>query len=233
MQLWIGTSGFGHKEWKGLFYPADMPLDAMLRFYGERFDAVEINNSFYRMPSESMLAGWLEDVPENFRFTLKAVQTITHRKRLKEVEEPTEHFFRVARTLGPRLGPILVQLPPNLKKDMSRLESFLDLVPEDHRVTFEFRHPSWFESDALDLLRARGAALCVAQDEKIEAPREATADWGYLRLRRLDYSEADLAEWGRWVQAQSWREAFVFFMHEETATGPRFAEQFARSLAGT
>lgn len=225
MQLLIGTSGFAYKEWKGSFYPTELPASGMLRYYAEHFPAVEINNSFYRMPAESLLRQWTEEVPEHFTFALKAVQQITHRKRLKEVEEPLAHFLSVASTLGSRLGPLLVQLPPNLKKDLPRLEAFLQLVPPETRVTLEFRHASWFDEELYGLLRSRGAALCIAQDE-LETPPVATAGWGYLRLRQVAYTDDALHEWVRYVRAQQWTDAYVFFKHEDTGTAPKLARRF-------
>ena len=227
MRVLTGTSGFSYKEWKGSFYPEDLPADAMLRYYGERLPAVEINNTFYRMPKAELLSGWAEQVPDGFRFVLKASQRITHFKRLKDVSEEVGYFLRVAATLGDRLGPILFQLPPNLKKDLPRLSEFLDLLPAATRAALEFRHASWFEDDVFEALRARGAALCVAEDEdeSLAAPLVATAGWGYLRLRRPDYGEADLQAWADRVRAQTWEEAYVFFKHEDAGAGPRLATQ--------
>ncbi len=226
MRLLTGTSGFAYKEWRGEFYPLDLSAAGMLRYYAERFSSVEINNTFYRMPSESALRQWAGDVPEGFTFVLKAPQLITHRKRLKEVEEPAAFFFDRARVLGPRLGPILVQLPPNLKKDIPRLEAFLRLVPSDAKVAFEFRNPSWFDDDLYALLREHSAALCVAHGEEIETPLIATADWGYVRLRQVNYEGPALQEWVGAIAAQPWKEAFVFFKHEDSGTGPKLARRF-------
>ena len=165
MRVRIGTSGFSYKEWKGSFYPEDLPASAMLSFYASRFPTVEINNTFYRMPTASVLSSWAEQVPDGFTFALKASQRITHRARLKDAGDSVEFFFRVATTLGDRLGPVLFQLPPNLKKDLPRLSDFLRLLPAGSRSAFEFRHVSWFEDHVFDALRAAGAALCVAEDE--------------------------------------------------------------------
>jgi uncharacterized protein YecE (DUF72 family) len=231
MRLLTGTSGFAYKEWKGSFYPADLPASAMLRFYAENLPAVEINNTFYRMPSESVLRQWVDEVPEDFTFALKASQQITHRKRLKDAAEPVAHFLHVAGALGPQLGPILVQLPPNMKKDVERLASFLALMPADARVAFEFRHPSWFGDDVYEALRSRGAALCIAHGEQLDTPAVPTASWGYLRLRQVAYEDAEIAAWVRTVQAQPWSEAFVFFKHEDAGTGPRLARRFADMFA--
>lgn len=226
MRVLAGTSGFSYKEWKGSFYPEDLPASRMLSFYSERLPAVEINNTFYRMPKPALLEGWSAEVPESFRFVLKASQRITHFKRLKEAGEDVAYFFDVAAVLRERLGPALFQLPPNLKKDLPRLETFLETIPEGRRAAFEFRHPSWFEDDVFEALRKRGAALCVAEDEELATPLFATADWGYLRLRRQDYGDEAVHAWAEKVRRQSWREAYVFFKHEDAGSGPRLAAQF-------
>ena len=226
MRLRVGTSGYAYPEWKGTFYPAELKDADMLRFYGERFKAVEINNTFYRMPTEKLLAGWAAQVPEDFTFVLKASQRITHQKRLKDAGEEVAYFTRTATTLGERLGPTLVQLPPNLKKDLPRLEGFLASLPDGWRAAFEFRHASWYEEDVYAALRARNQSLCVADTDDAESQVVATADWGYLRLRRAAYSPADLAAWAQRVQSQAWREAFVFFKHEDAGAGPALAAAF-------
>lgn len=228
MRLLTGTSGFAYKEWKGSFYPEDLPASEMLRYYAERFPSVEINNTFYRMPSESVLRQWSEVVPEGFTFVLKASQQITHRKRLKEAGDAVAYFFGVARTLGDRLGPTLIQLPPNLKKDLPRLQAFLETLPEDLRVAFEFRHPSWYEEEVFEALRTRGAALCIAHDEDQETPLVATAGWGYLRLRQVAYDDAALEQWVQRIRGLPWSETFVFFKHEDAGTGPKLARRFAQ-----
>jgi uncharacterized protein YecE (DUF72 family) len=228
MHLLTGTSGFSYKEWKPSFYPADLPAAGMLRFYGERFPTVEINNSFFRVPSEAILCQWSEQVPETFAFALKAPQQITHRKRLKEAGEAVDFFTRTVRTLGSKLGPILFQLPPNLKKDLPRLQEFLEVIPTDLRIAFEFRHPTWFEDDIYEVLRNRDAALCIAHGMEHDTPAIATASWGYLRLRLVEYTEADLRGWAAEVRQKDWKEAYVFFKHEDTGTGPALAAQFAR-----
>jgi uncharacterized protein YecE (DUF72 family) len=232
MQLRVGTSGFAYKEWKGAFYPADLPAAEMLAYYGQRFPTVEINNTFYRLPTEEGLRPWAEAVPQAFTFAFKAPQTITHRKRLREVDDPTGHLFRVLEVLGPRLGPVLFQLPPNFKKDLPRLEAFLPLLPAEARVAFGFRNPSWYDDDLYDLLREHRRALCVEEDAEGCTPLVRTADWGYLRLRRGVYEDADLAEWVTRIRDQGWSDAHVYFMHEDTATGPRFAQRLEELFAG-
>ncbi|MDQ2970533.1 MAG: DUF72 domain-containing protein [Acidobacteriota bacterium] len=224
MRLRIGTSGYSYKEWKGSFYPEDIAAGEMLRFYAGRFSTVEINNTFYRMPQASVLASWAEQVPDGFTFSLKASQRITHRSRLRDAEESVAFFFRVASTLGDRLGPVLFQLPPNLKKDLPRLSSFLPSIPAGSRAAFEFRHASWFDDEVYAALTAAGAALCIAEDEDLATPLVATTGWGYLRLRRKDYGPESLSEWAARIRGQAWTEAFVYFKHEDEARGPRFAE---------
>jgi uncharacterized protein YecE (DUF72 family) len=227
MNLYVGTSGYSYKEWKGTFYPEDLPDKQMLRFYGERFRSVEINNTFYRMPKESVLEAWAAEVPADFKFVLKASQRITHMQRLKDAGDSVGYLLRVARTLRERLGPLLFQLPPFLQKDAARLREFLGLLPPDHRAAFEFRHQSWFDEEIFDLLRAHRAALCIAEAENdLEIPFVSTADWGYLRLRRPDYGDAELTTWGQRVRQQDWREAFVFFKHEDEGKGPAMGKRF-------
>ena len=232
MRLLTGTSGFSYKEWKGSFYPEDLPASGMLRYYAEHFPAVEINNTFYRMPSEKVLKQWADDVPDGFTFVLKASQQITHRKRLKDAADPVAYFFRIAAVLADRLGPTLVQLPPNLKKDVARLDDFLATLPDGARTAFEFRHDSWFDDDVYAALAARGAALCIADSEDLETPFRDTASWGYLRLRRVGYEAPDLERWVERIRATSWSDVFVFFKHEDAGTGPRLARRFAGVFEG-
>jgi len=224
VRVLIGTSGYSYAEWKGNFYPEKLAAKDMLRFYAERFPTVEINNTFYRMPKDSLLQGWADQVPESFRFVIKASQRITHVQRLKECGELLTYLFRVTSTLGPRLGPLLFQLPPNFKKDVQRLESFFDEMPERRRVAVEFRHASWFDDEVYEALRGRGAALCVADTgEEPAAPLVATTDWGYLRLRREDFGDRELRDWARRIREQPWSEAYVFLKHEEEGKGPKLA----------
>ena len=226
MRILAGTSGYSYPAWKGSFYPEDIPSGEMLRHYATKLPAVEINNTFYRLPTPSLLAGWAEQVPESFRFALKASQKITHIRRLKGAGDETRFLLESAQKLGPRLGPILFGLPPNLKKDVPRLMSFLELLPSEVRVAFEFRNVSWFDDEVYAALRAKNVALCVAEAEDLTVPFVATADWGYLRLRRQDYDDAAVATWARSVRAQAWTEAFVFFKHEDEGTGPKLAARF-------
>ena len=227
MNLYVGTSGYSYKEWKGSFYPEKIPAKEMLRFYSERLSTVEINATFYRMPQASMLENWMEQVPTSFRFSLKAPQRITHFKRLKDTEEETKYFFDTAAVLADELGVVLFQLPPNMKKDLPRLETFLTQLPPATRAAFEFRHPSWFDDDVLDLLRSQNRALCVSDTDDLPATHiDKTADWGYLRLRRVNYSEENLADWLGRIRDQNWNETFLFFKHEDEGTGPKLAAHF-------
>jgi uncharacterized protein YecE (DUF72 family) len=223
--LYAGTSGYAYKEWKGSFYPPDLTDAAMLGHYGSKLPAVEINNTFYRMPKESVVLTWADQVPDTFRFVLKASRRITHFGRLKGVESELEYFLRVSQALGDKRGPSLFQLPPNMKKDTERLQAFLALLPARWRAAFEFRHPSWFSDDVYDALKAHNTALCVADQAEAEeaTPFVATADWGYLRLRREAYGPEELADWAGRISAQQWADAFVFFKHEDGAVGPRLA----------
>jgi uncharacterized protein YecE (DUF72 family) len=232
MNLHVGTSGYSYKEWKGSFYPEKIPAKEMLRFYSERLSTVEINATFYRMPQASMLENWKEQVPNTFRFVLKASQRITHFKRLKETDEETKYFLETAAVLGEQLGVVLFQLPPNMKKDLQRLEMFLARLPPMPRAAFEFRHPTWFDDDVLELLRSQNRALVVSDTDDLPATHiDKTADWGYLRLRRVNYAEENLAEWLQRIRAQGWNETFLFFKHEDEGTGPKLAAEFLR-LAG-
>lgn len=227
MDLRVGTSGYSYKTWKGLFYPEDLAAEDMLRYYASRLPSVEINNTFYRLPRASVMQAWADQVPESFRFAIKASQRITHMKRLADVGEETAYLLRTAATLGDRLGTILFQLPPNLKKDLPRLAQFLEVLGEDVPSAFEFRHPSWRDPDVLEVLSARGCALCIADTDDEEPPPIArTTSWGYLRLRRSAYSEEDLIRWAGQIRAQEWDRVFVYFKHEDEALGARFAERF-------
>lgn len=237
MQIDIGTSGYGYKEWLGTFYPAGLKPKAMLAHYATKLSTVEINYTFRRMPTAKLLEGWAAQVPESFTFVLKAPERITHRAKLKDAREVTQAFVTAARTLGPRLGALLFQLPPYAKKDVPVLRTFLEDLRGGPRAAFEFRHPSWLEDDALAVLREHGAALCLSESDdavagdELGAPLVSTADWGYLRLRRTDYSDADLAAWGERLRAQTWSRVFVFLKHEDEGKGPVFAAKL-RDLLG-
>ncbi len=229
MKLHVGTSGYSYKEWKGSFYPEDLPAKEMLRYYGAQFDTVEINNTFYRMPKASVLEGWAAEVPEGFRFVLKAPQKITHMARLKNADDAVKYLVETAAVLRERLGPLLFQLPPNFKKDLPRLREFLGLLPKRLGAAFEFRHASWLDDEVFEALREHGAALCIAEaEEGPEIPFVSTAEWGYLRLRKAEYTDAELKDWAKKVRGQKeWKEAFVFFKHEDEGKGPEMAKRFA------
>ena len=226
MQLLAGTSGFSYKEWLGKFYPEKLPATEMLRYYAGQFATVEINNTFYRMPAEAMLANWAGQVPESFSFTLKAPRRITHELRLKECESHVAEFVRRAQALGAKLGPLLFQLPPYLKKDLPRLRDFLALLPEGRPCAFEFRNDSWLDDEVYEGLRAKGAMLCYTDtDSGTSPPVVATADSAYLRLRRTHYEEADLGDWAGKIAALGLVRAYVYFMHEDDALGAVFARK--------
>ncbi len=233
MNILVGTSGFSYKEWKGRFYPEKLPADQMLGYYSARFPTVEMNNTFYRMPTEKVLLDWAAEVPESFVFAVKAPQRITHIQRLKEAGEETDYFLRTVNVLGARLGPTLFQLPPNMKKDFGRLQGFLELLPDRWKAAFEFRNASWYTDDVFEALRARDFALAVADTgEEGDAPFVATASWGYLKLRRVEYEASRLEKWAHDVKEQAWTDAYVYFKHEDEATGPRLAAEFASRVAG-
>lgn len=206
-----GTSGFSYPAWRGGFYPAGAKAADLLGLYAARLPAVEINSTFYRMPTAKLLAAWREQVPAGFCFAVKGPQVITHRKRLRDVSQETSHFHAVASELGPALGPVLWQLPPNLKKDLPRLEAFLALLPEGSRPALQLQHESWLADDVYRVLESRGAALVATQDGERETPLVATSRFGYLRLRAPDYAPEALRAWAGRILAQPWDEAWVFF----------------------
>jgi uncharacterized protein YecE (DUF72 family) len=227
MKIYIGTSGYGYREWKGKFYPEKISPKEMLRFYSESLNSVEISTTFYHMPTEGVLVSWAEQVPDDFVFALKAPQVITHLKRLKNVEEETDYLFRTLLVLKRKLGPVLFQFPGSFRADRPALESFLSLIPGNASCAFEFRSPSWLNVEIPDLLSERGFSLCIADaDENPANEIIGTAAWGYLRLRRSDYTDADLLQWMERVLSQKWERAFVFFKHEVEAKGAELAMRF-------
>lgn len=232
MRVLVGTSGYNYDTWKGPFYPEDLPAKKMLSFYATRFSTVEINYTFYRHPTAKTYEGWAAETPAGFSFALKASQRITHRARLKDAEEPVRFFCEGATALGDKRGPILFGLPPNLKKDLPRLQAFLATVPAGVRAAFEFRHPTWLDDETFAALREAGAALCVADSDDLETPCVATAPWGYLRLRKADYDPAALERWAGLVEGAGWaEEVFVYFKHEDEARGPALADALRAALA--
>jgi uncharacterized protein YecE (DUF72 family) len=234
LKLLAGTSGFAFPEWKGFFYPKDLKSDGFLPYYASRFATVEINNTFYRLPKESVLEHWAEQVPEGFSFTIKASQRITHFARLKpESLETVEYLVRATAVMGDRLGPILFQLPPNMKREIERLRAFLAELPEGRRYAMEFRHASWFEDDAaIDALAEHQVALVVIDQEDYASPVRCTAPWSYIRLHRMDYRPADLARWSDTIKGLGRRETYVFFKHDHVpdseGSGPLAADAFMK-----
>jgi uncharacterized protein YecE (DUF72 family) len=232
MKFWIGTSGFQYAEGKGNFYPEDLPAAKMLDFYAERLSTTEINYTFHRIPAAKTIDNWKQLTPEHFRFALKAPQKITHWSKLRDCADTLDYFCKVTSGLGERQGPVLFQLPPNFKKDADVLSSFLRELPS-MRAAFEFRHESWFDDEVFEILKTRNVALCIADTEKLETPKVATANYGYLRLRREDYNEIDIERWTKFVREQEsrWPDAFVYFKHEEAGIGPKLAGQMMELLS--
>jgi len=232
MRIFAGTSGFSYAEWKGRFYPEALPDAQMLRFYASRLPTVEINNTFYQMPKPETVAGWRDSTPDAFLFAVKASRRITHQKKLADVAEDVAYLFNVVDALGAKVGPVLFQLPPFLKKDLGVLQAFLAALPAGRRAALEFRHPSWFEDDVYAALTAANVALVGGDLEESEKspPLVVTADFGYLRLRRMDYDPASIAEWGSRIADQSWQTVYAYFKHE--ALGPMFAEALLAVMDG-
>ena len=227
----VGTSGYNYPEWRGTFYPEKFSTDKMLAFYAARFPTVEINYTFYRIPNEKLLAGWSDGTPESFSFTLKAPRRITHDSKLRHCEDLVQTFCRTARTLGPKLGVLLFQLPPTFKKDLDVFRDFASLLPEGTRAAFEFRHASWHDAAVFDVLRSRNLALCIADSEKMSTPLEITADYAYFRLRDEGYQQADIERWAEVItRLPDLNDAFVYFKHEEQGLGPDFAQRLIALL---
>ncbi len=233
MTVWVGTSGYNYPEWRGSFYPEKFPTTRMLPYYAERFRTVEINYTFYRTPNEKILAGWSRETPQGFKLTLKAPKRITHEARLRDCSELLHFFLETAATLGPKLGALLFQLPPFLRKDVALLDGFLAELPDGLCAAFEFRHKSWWDDEVLTRLQAKNLALCVADSEKLSAPVEITADYAYFRLRDEGYTPEQIAQWARTIHAKTaqCRDVFVYFKHEEAGKGPQFARLLLESLA--
>jgi uncharacterized protein YecE (DUF72 family) len=223
--VWVGTSGYNYPEWKGSFYPADLAAAKMLPYYAARFPTVEINYTFYRMPTEKLVAGWAAQTPSPYQLTLKAPRRITHDSRLKDAGDSVERFCSVALTLGDKLGTLLFQLPPFLRKDVALFDAFLPQLPAGVRAAFEFRHASWFDEEIFDRLAARQLAVCIADSEKLSTPIRVTADYAYFRLRDEGYQPDDIARWADTIarETESCRDVFVYFKHEESGKGPEFA----------
>jgi uncharacterized protein YecE (DUF72 family) len=228
-RLFVGTSGYAYRAWKGKFYPLKLPQREMLAYYAEHFSAVEINNSFYKLPAHGVIASWADQTPKSFRLVLKAPQTVTHFKRLRNCEEATKAYLQVASTLKLRRGPLFFQLPGTFKKDVPRLAELLKMLGKQSRTAFEFRHESWLDDDVYECLRKYSCALCYSDDEATPAMKFVrTADWGYIRLRREAYSDRQLRSWVKKIRSAELREAYVFFKHEDTGTGPKLAARFIK-----
>jgi uncharacterized protein YecE (DUF72 family) len=228
----IGTSGFSYKEWLGGFYPEKLAGPKMLAHYAARLPTVEINYTFRAMPKREMLEKWATQTPEHFRFALKAPQRITHFARLRGVDDTVAYFAEVASAMGERLGPSLFQLPPGFKCDVALLRDFLALLKGKLRAAFEFRDRSWFDDSVMRTLAEGGAALCIAESEKLSAPVERTAPFVYLRLRNEDYDDAGLAAWAKRLSAMAAEaeEIYLYFKHEDHA--PDLALRLREMLKG-
>ncbi len=231
-RILVGTSGYNYSAWKGSFYPDKLSSKKMLPYYAERLPTVEINYTFYRMPTERLLSGWSDLTPEHFRFTLKAPRRITHEARLQHTEDPTAAFCGAARSLGPKLGVLLFQLPPSFRKNLTVFDDFLAVLPPGVRAAFEFRHASWHDPAVFERLRSRRLALCIADSERMKTPMEVTADYAYFRLRDEGYRPEDIVRWAETIAAttRGCREVFVYFKHEDKGKGPEFARQFVEAL---
>ena len=230
--IWIGTSGFQYPEWKGKFYPRDLPTKKMLGYYSERFNTTEINYTFRRIPSATTISSWSAETPATFRFTLKAPQQITHIKRLHDCEEVLTAFWEAASGLEKKIGMILFQLPPFFKKDIGVLSDFLASLPNSMRCAFEFRHESWFAEETFTALRSSNAALCIADSEKLHTPNVATSDVSYFRLRDEGYQTKDIKRWAKVIaeHRKKAKDIYVYFKHEEAGAGPDFAKQLMKEL---
>lgn len=230
--IWIGTSGYNYPEWKGSFYPATLSAAKMLPYYAARFPTVEINYTFYRMPTETLVSGWATQTPDPYKLTLKAPRRITHDNRLKNVGELVRSFCQVAGTLGDKLGALLFQLPPNLKKDVALLDAFLRDLPPKAPAAFEFRHASWLDDEVSARLSERNLALCIADSERLSTPVRVTADYAYFRLRDEGYTADDIARWADTIRdaTTGCRDVFVYFKHEDEGKGPEFARILMRRL---
>ena len=229
MNFYVGTSGYSYKEWKGSFYPETIPAKDMLSYYASRLPAVELNNTFYRQPQKSLVESWIAQVPDNFRFSAKASQGITHFRRLKDSASATKLMLEKFAPFEDRLGVVFFRLPPDMKKDIKRLETFLKDLPADPPAAFQLEDPTWVDDDVRALLRSQNRALVVLDTDDMPADHiNKTADWGYVRLRRSSYSESELKKWITRMRAQKWKHTFVFFKHEDQGTGPKLAAQFLK-----
>lgn len=232
MKSWVGTSGFQYAEWKGKFYPEDLPAAKMLPFYAEHFSTTEINYTFHRIPPAKTIDNWNKLTPPTFRFGLKAPQKITHWSKLRDCGDTMRYFHDITSGLGEKLGPVLFQLPPNFKKDTFVLADFVNSLPPGMHAAFEFRHESWFSDDVWEIFKKGNVGLCIADTESLATPKVATSDWGYVRLRREDYAKVDIERWADFVRGQKerWSDAYIYFKHEEAGIGPKLAKQMMELL---
>ena len=232
MKSWVGTSGFQYAEWKGKFYPEDLPAAKMLPFYAEYFSTTEINYTFHRIPAAKTIENWNKLTPSTFRFGLKAPQKITHWSKLRDCGDTMRYFHDITSGLGEKLGPVLFQLPPNFKKDTFVLADFVNSLPSGIHAAFEFRHESWFGDEVWEIFKKGNVALCIADTESLATPKVATSDWGYVRLRREDYAKIDIERWADFVREQKerWSDAYIYFKHEEAGIGPKLAKQMMELL---
>ena len=232
MKSWVGTSGFQYAEWKGKFYPEDLPAAKTLPFYAEHFSTTEINYTFHRIPAAKTIENWNKLTPPTFRFGLKAPQKITHWSKLRDCGDTMRYFHDITSGLGEKLGPVLFQLPPNFKKDTFVLADFVNSLPPGTHAAFEFRHESWFGDEVWEIFKKGNVALCIADTESLATPKVATSDWGYVRLRREDYAKIDIERWADFVREQKerWSDAYIYFKHEEAGIGPKLAKQMTELL---
>jgi uncharacterized protein YecE (DUF72 family) len=238
--FWVGTSGWVYRHWRGRFYPPALPQTAWFQYYSERFDTVELNNSFYRMPSEAAWRSWAARAPTGFRFAVKASRFITHLKRLKDCREPVSLLARRAGLLGTHLGPVLFQLPANFQRDDARLDEFLAVLPATLQAVFEFRHPSWFDEAVYRRLRRAGVGFCISLMPEGETPRWITGGVAYVRFHGTDalysgsYSDEQLADWAQWLRAlrPDVRDAYAYFNNDAEANAVRNAVTLRRLLDG-
>lgn len=225
MTYWVGTSGYNYSEWRGPFYPSDATDNVLLRLYGERLSSVELNHTFFRPTSVRQMQAWAKEAPEKFAFSVKAPRGITHDLRLRDAADLVTDFFETARAMKTKLGVILFQIPPFLRRDVARLEDFLHQIPTGFRVAFEFRNRSWLTDEVFECLGRFGVALCAVDSAEREVPPQSTAPFGYIRFRQPGYGDEDLAAWARRIQevGAGWEDVFAYFKHESDARGPAYA----------
>jgi len=239
VKYYIGTSGWHYEDWRGLFYPEELAKSQWLKFYADHFATVELNNSFYRLPSEKAFISWRESTPMNFVFAVKVSRFITHIKRLRNVEAPLENFLARANLLQQKLGPLLYQLPPNMKRNNEILETFLSLLPKQYRHVFEFRHESWIDDGVFDLLRRHNAGLCVFDMPGFTCPLVATADFAYVRfhgsigLYSSCYSDEELFDWAKEISnlGRNLETIYIYFNNDVEAYAVKNAQTLMHFLS--